>query len=524
MDKKKRTGLIVALVIICVAAVAVFIKGTSMYRNTHQKLNDIMAFTAPQTPADPSLNELTLFINDEAVTINLADSNIVYDCPTLNTEFETEFTTTDTSHDVSVNDQAMKDGAVSLKLDAINADTRFTVTVDGTPYYLRTLPEDFPEVIPQGQSSQNGYYYTTMGDFVVKFDSKGQIVFYRKANAKNAGPFRRNELDGEVIYSYLESRSYPNHIPLSGVGYRQTALVLLNEQYEKIDEVPYMADTEKIPAKYPLENHDYLILGKNHYILTAYLGKKVNNIPSTVDGYEYGANVVACIFQEIKDGECIFEWDSTDHPELYAASREAGDYTNDSRLWADYVHFNAVSIDPKDNNFICSYRDLDSIIKIHRETGEILWVLGGDLDDFGLTEEQQFHRQHNVTVAEDGSILLFDNGCLTNVLGYPEQSKEEKAAGEANQVSRGLKLTLDEENMMVTAMEEYKVENFYAATMGSVQILDDDTDTVLFGWGGKSRAGMPLFQEVNCQDKVVNFELLCNDSKINCYRATYYDK
>ncbi|MDO4272843.1 MAG: aryl-sulfate sulfotransferase [Eubacteriales bacterium] len=526
MDKKKRTGLIVALVIICVAAVAVFIKGTSMYRNTHQKLNDILAYTTPQTPAadQPSSKELTLIINNEAVTLNLTKANETYNCPTLNTEFDTVITTTDTSHEVSVNDQAMKDGALNLKLDSINSDTKITVDVDGTSFYLRTLPEDFPAVTPQGESSRDGYYYTTMGNYVVKFDSKGQVVFFRKANAKNAGPFRRNEIDGEVIYSYLEGRSSSTYVPLSEIGYRQTALILLDEQYQKIDEVPYMANTEKVPANYPLENHDYLILGKNHYILTTYAGRKVNNIPPTVEGYEYGANVVACIFQEVKDGECIFEWDSTDHPELYAASREAGDYTNDSRIWADYVHFNAVAVDPKDNNFICSYRNLDSIVKIDRETGEIIWVLGGDLDDFGLTEDQQFHRQHNVTVTDDGSILLFDNGCLTNVLGYPEMSSKEKAEGEASQVSRGLKLTLDEENMEVTAMKEYKVENFYAATMGSAQILDDSTDTVLLGWGGKSRTGMPLFQEVNCQDKVVNFELLCNDTDVNCYRVTYYDK
>lgn len=523
MNKNKRTGLIVALVILCLAALTVFFKGASMYRNTHQKLNDILAYTAPNTNAVPGTN-VTLLVNDMPVKISLNSSDVVYDCPTLNTEFDTVISTDNTKHKITVNDQPLKDGTCTLKLDAINSENRITIDIDGTDYYLRTLPDEFPPVTAMGQSSKNGYYYTTMGSYVVKFDSKGQVVFYRRANATNAGPFRRYELDGEVVYAYLESRSSDTHIPLSGIGYRQTALIMLNEQYKKIDEVPYMADTEKVPADYPLENHDYLILGKNHYILTTYTGKRVNNIPSDVAGSEYGANVVACIFQEIKDGECIFEWDSTDHPELYAASREAGDYSNTSRIWADYAHFNAVSIDPKDNNFVCSYRNLDSILKIDRETGEILWVLGGDLDEFGLTEEQQFRRQHNVSITEDGSILLFDNGCLTNVLGYPEQSSTEKKEAESKQVSRGVKLTLDEANRTVTGFEEYRIENFYSSTMGSVQLLDDESDTVLFGWGGRSQKGMPLFQEVNCRDKVVNFELICNDSDINCYRATFFEK
>ena len=252
------------------------------------------------------------------------------------------------------------------------------------------------------------------------------------------------------------------------------------------------------------------------------MGKKVTNIPDSVEGSAYGANVVACIFQEIKNGECIFEWDSTDHPELYAASVEGGDYTNTSKIWADYAHFNAISIDPKDNNFLCSYRDLDSILKIDRKTGEILWHLGGKLDDFGLTEDQQFRRQHNVSVTEDGSILLIDNGCRTNIMGYPVLSEEEIEEGQRLQRSRALKFTLDEETKTVTDFKEYSVDGFYSSTMGSAQILEEKSDTVLFSWGGKAQPGMPLFSEVNCSKKTVNFEMLCGASDITCYRVNFY--
>ncbi|HJB27720.1 MAG TPA: aryl-sulfate sulfotransferase [Candidatus Blautia faecavium] len=529
MKQKKRIGIAVAVVIICIAAIAVFLKAADMYRNTHQKLNDILtlASQAAEPEATPVPEEtstsLTVYVNNEPISLALDEPGSSYDCFTLNTEFETSITTEDTSHEITVNDQAMTDGAYSLQLDTISADRRITLTVDGQPYYLRTQPEDFPELTALGEGAKEGYYYTTMGNYVVKFDTTGQVVFYRKANATNAGPFRRNEVDGEIIYSYLEGQDPSPHVALSGIGYRTTKLVMLNEQYEKIEEVPYMVPTEKVPENYPLENHDYLILGKDHYILTTYVGKKVTNIPSNVDGAEYGANVVACIFQEVKDGECIFEWDSTDHPELYAASLEAGDYTNSSRIWSDYVHFNAIVIDPKDNNFVCSYRDLDSILKIDRETGDIIWTLGGVNDDFDLTEEQQFHRQHNITITEDGSYLMFDNGCLTNALGYPVQTAEEIAEGQANQYSRAVRFVLDEENMEVEEFQEYTIEGFYSASMGSAQIIDDSTDTVLLSWGGKSRDGMPLFSEFSTQTETVNFELLCGDSDINCYRVTFYE-
>lgn len=474
------------------------------------------------TPA-PSPETVTLQVNGEPIEFSLADAGAVYDCPTLNTEFETTFVTTDLSRNIRINGQDMANGSCTILLDTIQRNHNIVVTIDGTNYYLRTLPKDFPPLVAQGESSASGYFYTTMGSYVVKFDAKGQVVFYRNANVSDAGPFQRNIIDGEVVYSYLEIITSSAHLPLKETGYRTTRLVLLNEQYQKTGDVRYMAETDKVPAQYPLENHDYLILGKDHYILTTYVGKRVTNIPAETDPSGYGANVVACIFQEIKDGVCVFEWDSTDHPELYAASLEAGDYTNNSRIWSDYAHMNAIVIDPRDNNFVCSFRNLDSILKIDRTTGEILWTLGGKDDDFHLTEEQQFHRQHNVTVTEDGSYLMFDNGCLTNVLGYPELSPEEIEAASQQQYSRAVRFVLDEETMTVKEFQDYSMENFYSSTMGSAQILDDSTDTILIGWGGKSKEGMPLFSEFSTQTQMVNFEMLCYDEEVQCYRVSFFE-
>lgn len=58
--------------------------------------------------------------------------------------------------------------------------------------------------------------------------------------------------------------------------------------------------------------------------------------------------------------------------------------------------------------------------------------------------------------------------------------------------------------------------------MGSAQILEEKSDTVLFSWGGKAQHGMPLFSEVNCSKKTVNFEMLCGASDITCYRVNFY--
>lgn len=67
---------------------------------------------------------------------------------------------------------------------------------------------------------------------------------------------------------------------------------------------------------------------------------------------------------------------------------------------------------------IASFRNLDEVLKIDRQTGEILWTLGGLGDDFGLTEEQLFSRQHYAKLTDTGTLLLFDNAMPTNRRGF----------------------------------------------------------------------------------------------------------
>lgn len=80
-----------------------------------------------------------------------------------------------------------------------------------------------------------------------------------------------------------------------------------------------------------------------------------------------------------------------------------------------------------DGNLICSFRNLDAVIKLDRKTGEILWTLGGLGDEFNLTDNQNFSRQRNARITEDGYITLYDNGVK-------------------NQATRVVKIKLDEEN------------------------------------------------------------------------------
>lgn len=53
----------------------------------------------------------------------------------------------------------------------------------------------------------------------------------------------------------------------------------------------------------PLENHQFTMLGEGHYLLTAYVGEYVDNIPDQVQKSNTEVRVVASIIQEVLDGQ-----------------------------------------------------------------------------------------------------------------------------------------------------------------------------------------------------------------------------
>lgn len=104
-----------------------------------------------------------------------------------------------------------------------------------------------------------------------------------------------------------------------------------------------------------VENHDALILGPNHYLLSDYVAQTVNNIPQGLEQSPIGARIVASVLQEVKNGQ-IWTWQSSDFPEFHVMSVQGRDYGNQNPKYADYMHFNSVIIDPKDQNLITSFR------------------------------------------------------------------------------------------------------------------------------------------------------------------------
>ncbi len=459
----------------------------------------------------PMTQWITLSIDGYSITLDMYAQNVWYDAVQLTTERETQVTVGDFSGcTVAINGQTVEPNeTISIKLerlyslDSIEIYAKNTATQAETRNYIRTLPESFYQVSVLSNNPDEGYYYMNLKNYICKVSTDGNIVYYKYVGdlmygATNTGlDFKRTVVDGKVYYSYLVVHDPVDSPNLrDGCGWRCYAIVM-DENYNEIDRVYVLTDEDGKSTT--LESHQFTILGEKHYLLSAYVGKRVTNIPDDVPHSELGARVTASVIQEIDNGQVIWEWDSTDHPELYAMSTEGNDYFNEEYQWSDYVHFNAITIDPKDNNFLCSFRNLDAVLKLDRQTGEILWVLGGSGDQFGLTEEQLFSKQHDIRPTSDGGYTLFNNGNIDNQSGQTSI----------------MKFYLDEVNKKVIKFEEYQVEKSFSAWMGSAQELS--AGHYLIGWG-HSLSRNAVFSEIDFTSNTVLFELCYPEDGVN-YRV-----
>ena len=323
------------------------------------------------------------------------------------------------------------------------------------------------------------------------FNEKGQLLI-EKTTPGAAFCFRRWVINGQIRYTYIVNNVDNAHIPNQNqlTGY----VVIADENLNEIKKVHLKTHNDIIagPGYVDLDVHDFILLNDDHYITMSYYPKKVSNIPATLNP-DPDVQVISNIIQEIQNDAVIWQWDATEHPELYEASVEGNDFTN-TIVAQDYLHMNSMTIDPKDNNLICSYRNLDQVLKINRTTGAIVWRLGGKNSNFPISNTQYFMRQHNATLINNNhTLMLFDNG---EVKSRP--------------YSRVLEFDLNEVNRTITGFRSFNIPEPFSQYMGSVQKFGDN----YFIGGGTGNFAL----EINANTKERNIEFLSEQASYRAYK------
>jgi hypothetical protein len=167
-------------------------------------------------------------------------------------------------------------------------------------------------------------------------------------------------------------------------------------------------------------------------------------------------------------GKLLFFWDVLAHIDPADSMLPASSATSSNNIW-DCFHVNSFEEGPN-NTLLISMRNMWAIYKVDKETGNIIWQLGGKQSDFTFGPNAEFSWQHDARYRIGNRISMFDDACCASSSSPPE--------GQA----RGLILQLDFQNM--TAYEDrtyYHDPPLIVPSQGNVQKLSNGNQFV--GWG-----------------------------------------
>jgi Arylsulfotransferase (ASST) len=289
-------------------------------------------------------------------------------------------------------------------------------------------------------------------------DDTGEPVWFRPTPPVTTMNFRTAIYDGRPVLTWWQGTTE------RGLG--EGTHVIVDDAYRVVKKLPAGAGR-------PSDLHEFLVTPRGTAIVTAW---EVATADLRSVGGPRNGKVVGGLVQELElpSGRVLFEWRSLDHiriDETHAALMK--------KAALDYFHIN--SVEPTaDGNFLVSARNTWGIYKVDRDTGKVIWRLGGKRSDFRMGAGTRFAWQHDAR--EHGTrISLFDNGARPQV----------------HEQSRALLLALDPKRMRAT-LERRVVHSppLLAYALGSHQLLPNGNSLV--GWGTA-----PYFTEVGAGGGVV---------------------
>jgi hypothetical protein len=279
---------------------------------------------------------------------------------------------------------------------------------------------------------------------VMIVDDAGEVVWFRPTAPQTALNFRAAMYRGKPVLTWWEGKTTKG----LGVGTH----VIVDDTYREILRFPAGRGRAA-------DLHELLLTPKGTALVTSYEKR-------TMDLSKLGGpkrhTVVGGIVQELElpSARVLFEWHSLDEVALEESHQKIGPEF-------DYFHVNSIDLDT-DGNYLVSARNTWALYKISRQTGKILWRLGGKRSDFAMGRGTRFAWQHDARHhgGEDRLVSLFDD----------------EAAPPAGPRSRAIVLELDHRRKRATLKRSYVHSGkLLAHALGSAQQLENGD--MLVGWG-----------------------------------------
>jgi hypothetical protein len=341
-----------------------------------------------------------------------------------------------------------------------------------------SVPSDFPHVdISVNDNPDSGYIFIDNRGgggkpYNIIFNNSGAPIWYLRT------PDERRNL-------VVQPNGWLTMMIRDGYGGSGWGFIALDQNYEYVK-------TFRATNGYTTDEHELLVLQDSSYLL---IGRKDSIVDMSVyvPGGRTNAKVrETCIQEYTANDSLIFEWRAWDHFDI--RDMLIDDLTG---WYIRFPHMNAIDIDD-DGHILLSSRHFCEVTKINRQTGAIIWRLGGVNNQFQFIDDtlQGFSGQHTIRSLGGGHYTIFDNGDLHNP-----------------QLSRAVEYVLDTNAMTATLFWEFRdTPDKYSYYMGNVQRLPN-TNT-LINW---AISYLPKLTEVRT-DGSKAFEMNFVD-QWECYRV-----
>jgi hypothetical protein len=266
--------------------------------------------------------------------------------------------------------------------------------------------------------------------------------------------------------------------------------------HQILDENHSLKETIQAGNGYVAEAHDFKMLPNGNVLLVGYYLSEVD-MSQVVPSGNPAALVSGAILQELDEQRnVVFQWRFWDH---YPFTSQ---WVNSTSAVISEFHVNCVFHD-NDGNLVVSTPNW--VKKINRQTGDIIWHLGGVENQFtfvGVSEQEGINEfaGHDINRLPNGNVLLYNNSLF----------------GQATSTSRVHEYALDETNKIATHVWTYTPGPSVAGPFqGSAQRLDNNNTFV--GWGG-----LPGVTQVACTEVSgtnVVFQMKFDNTNVVSYRA-----
>lgn len=359
---------------------------------------------------------------------------------------------------------------------------------------ISQIPDDFPSItVSKTGETAPGYIFLTVssdvedvGYYVFMIDDEGNPFKYKKLEDDYAYDFK---MQPNGLLSYAQ---FLSHHSYTGGG--NCVHIIMDKDMNIVDSI-------QLKNGYIAEAHDFQLMPNGHKLAFGYYLTQMD-LSDLVDGGYPNAMVSGGIVQELdQDNNVVWQWRSWDHydPENYSFGRRS------SRQTISEFHLNTINLDTDGNLFLASPSWSK---KINRQTGEIMWHLGGDENEFSFVGVDSLEGVSDVTGhafyrLENGNVLIYDNG-----------PRRGSGSSEAHEYQ------LDEENKIATKIKTFTPASDIAAWhRGNAQRLPNGNTIV--GWGGASGDEIPTCTEFDADGNVV-FEAFFDNPEVESYRAVRF--